>query len=418
MAFSRNIMTSLDVGTHSIRVLVAEQVHNYLKILGHSTLPHSGVKLGQVVHLEKTIQTIKKALQEAEDMAQIPIQKVWVGYGGGMQVKAYRSKGMAPLVKGEVFENELDQVLKMAEVLSLPEDQCLVQTVPQSFSVDHQKRLENPKGMTGVRLECDAMLLTASRSHFQNYVKATQSAQVDLAGFIFSGVSGAQSVLREDEKRMGSCYLDWGAGTLDMSIYIDGSLIHVSSLPIGGEKLTRELAVGLQISPTAAEAMKNHHGICGLSPRDSERKVELEFPDNPDLNRSISLKAVSETMEPSILEAFKWIRATVEGLGLKDQIPAGYVFAGGTSSMKGLIERAQVHLDHPVRLGIPSGVFGMPESIQQSNMAHVVGLLLCGREPIYRRETSWTKVGTYNNDFSKRLSNFGRQMKQLIRTSK
>lgn len=382
------IVVGVDIGTSKIASLVA-RVDGGVNVLGVSEVKSAGIKKGQIVDIEEAVLSINTSLEAAERMAGYSASKVIVSLGGA-HIESQNSRGVVAVSHpdGEVIENDLIRVIDAAKAVSLPSSREIIHVLPRSYIVDGQEGIKDPIGMTGVRLEVDTHIVSASTTTVKNLEKAFSQVGVDVEELVFSGYASALGVVTDTEKELGVVLVDIGAGTTDISIFAEGSVSYSSVIPIGARHITNDLAIGLRISLESAEKIKLH--LSGLTKE--SRKVVLEGPERKssdevdlsslnipeDINKVSYKTLVDGIIRPRLNEIFTFIGLEIKKSGYAGQIPSGLVVTGGGANTVGIMESAKRMLAMPVRIGSPSGIKGIIDEVQGPSFSTVIGLAKYG----------------------------------------
>lgn len=381
------IVVSVDVGTSKIVTLIAKIDENLnINILGVSEIPSTGIRKGQIVDIEEAVSAINKSLESAERMAGHSITNAIVSISGN-HIECFNSKGVVAVSnpQGEINENDVERVIEAARAVSIPSSKEILHVLPRSYNVDGQDGIKDPTGMTGVRLEVETHIITASATAIRNFEKALSEVGVETKAFVFSGYASSLSVLSDTEKELGVILIDIGAGTTDLSIYVEGAVSYSSVLPIGARHVTNDLAIGLRLSLESAEKIKL---FLSRQPKISfmERGTLEERKNNDEIDLSrlglmedikkISKKTITEgIIRPRLNEIFEMVGAEIRKSGFGGQTPAGIVITGGGAKTAGITESAKRILAMPVRIGYPTELKGIVDEVQNSSFATAVGLL-------------------------------------------
>ncbi|MCL5438462.1 MAG: cell division protein FtsA [Patescibacteria group bacterium] len=389
------IVVGVDIGTSKIVTVIAK-IDDFVNILGVSEVKAQGIKKGQIVDIEEAVSVINTSLEGAERMAGYSVSRV-VASVGGSHIESLNSRGVVAISsqEGEITRNDIERVVDAAKAVSLPSSREIIHVLPRNFSVNGQEGIKDPIGMTGVRLEVDTHIITASSTSLRNLEKALSEVGVNVDGFVFNGYASSLSVLSDTEKELGVVLVDMGAGTTDISIYVDGSVAYSSVLSIGARHITNDLAIGLRISLESAEKIKLFLSKTSekrrLNPEDLEfeekpqtpikktDEIDLSALELPEEIRKVSQKTLIEgIIRPRLNEIFTMIGLELKKSGYGGQTPAGVVITGGGARTIGIVDSAKRMLAMPVRIGIPTGMKGIVDEIQDSPFATVVGLAIYG----------------------------------------
>ncbi|MEE8118355.1 MAG: cell division protein FtsA [Gammaproteobacteria bacterium] len=375
----KNLIVGLDIGTSKVVAIVGEvKDGNEIEIIGIGTHPSRGLKRGVVVNIESTVQSIQRAVEEAELMAGCQIHSVFAGIAGS-HVRSLNSHGIVAIRDKEVTAGDVERVIDAARAVAIPADQKILHILPQEFIIDNQDGIREPIGMSGVRLEAKVHIVTGALSAAQNIIKCVRRCGLEVDDIILEQLAGSFSVLTEDEKDLGVCIVDCGGGTTDIVVFTEGAIRHTAVIPIAGDQVTNDIAVALRTPTQYAEEIKVKYG-CALSQLSSVEET-IEVPsvgDRPP--RRLARQTLSEVIEPRYEELFSLIQAELRRSGFEDLIAAGVVVTGGSSKMEGAVDLAEEVFHMPVRLGYPSYVSGLSEVVRNPIHATGVGLLLFGSQ--------------------------------------
>ncbi|NNM58913.1 MAG: cell division protein FtsA [Legionellales bacterium] len=375
----KNLIVGLDIGTSKIVALVGEVANDGgIDLIGYGTHPSTGLKRGVVVDIDSTVQSIQRAVEEAELMSGCQIHSAYTGIAGS-HIRSMNSHGIVAIRSAEVMPYDLEKVIEAAKAVAIPADQQIIHVLPQEFIIDNQDGIKQPIGMSGVRLESRVHMVTGSVSAAQNIVKCVGRCGLEVSNMILEQLASSYAVLTEDEKELGVCMIDIGGGTTDIAVFTDGALRHTAVIPIAGDQVTNDIAIALRTPTQAAETIKLNHACAlgGMVAMDEMVDVPCTN-DRPD--RKISRKMLTEVVEARYEELFRLVQAELRRSGFEDLIAAGIVLTGGASKVAGGIELAEVVFSVPTRLGIPTKVRGMPEIIENPIYSTAIGLLLFGFE--------------------------------------
>ena len=384
------IVVSVDVGTSKITTLVA-RIDESVNILGVSEVPSNGVKRGQIVDIKQAVESINSSLDAAERMAGYSISKI-ISSIGGSHIESQNSKGVVAVSdsSGEISENDLGRVIDAAKAVSLPSTRQIIHVLPRSYTVDGQGGIKDPIGMAGIRLEVDTHIISANSTSLSNLDKAFSEVGIDVDAMVFSGYASSLSILSETEKELGVVLVDIGAGTTDISIYVDGSVAYSSVLGIGARHITNDLAIGLRISLESAEKIKLFLSQNRAKPRTEEIEGISKEKRNPDeidlssLNLPEDLRKVSQKtlvdgiIRPRLNEIFTMVGLELKRSGFGGQTPSGLVVTGGGAHTIGITDSARRTLAMPVRVGVPLDIKGLIDEVEDPSFATGVGLLMYG----------------------------------------
>jgi cell division protein FtsA len=373
---SGKMIVGLDIGTSKVVALVGEVTSDgQLEIIGIGTHPSRGLKRGVVVNIESTVQSIQRAIEEAQLMAGCRIHSAFVGVAGN-HIRSLNSHGIVAIRDREVSQADLERVLDAAQAVAIPADQRVLHTLPQDYVIDNQEGVREPLGMSGVRLEAKVHVVTCAVNAAQNIEKCVRRCGLEVDDIILEQLASAYSVLTDDEKELGVCLVDIGGGTTDIAIFTEGAIRHTAVIPVAGDQVTNDIAMALRTPTQYAEEIKIRYA-CALAKLASAGET-IKVPsvgDRPP--RELSRQALAEVV-PRYDELFTLIQAELRRSGYEDLIPAGIVLTGGTAKMEGAVELAEEIFHMPVRLGVPHSVKGLADVVRNPIYSTCVGLLLYG----------------------------------------
>ncbi|MGA1108975.1 MAG: cell division protein FtsA [Pseudomonadales bacterium] len=371
------MVVGLDIGTSKIVAIVGEMSpEGQLEIIGIGSHASRGLKKGVVVNIDSTVQSIQRAIEEAELMAGCQIQSVYAGIAGS-HIRSMSSHGIVAIRDREVFQPDIDRVIDAAQAVAIPADQKILHILPQEFLIDNQEGIKEPLGMSGVRLEAKVHLVTCAVNAAQNIEKCIGQCGLAVDDIILEQLASSYAVLTDDEKDLGVCLVDIGGGTSDIAIFTDGAIKHTAVIPIAGDQVTNDIAMALRTPTQNAEEIKIKYG-CALASMAGENET-IKVPSVGERqDRDLSRQALAEVIEPRYEELFNLIQAELRRSGFEDLIPAGIVLTGGTSKMEGVVELAEEIFHMPVSIGKPKSVAGLSDIVRNPIYATAVGLLKYG----------------------------------------
>ncbi|HYM36138.1 MAG TPA: cell division protein FtsA [Steroidobacteraceae bacterium] len=379
----RNLIVGLDIGTSKVVAIVGEMTANsQIEVIGIGSHPSRGLKKGVVVNIESTVQSIQRAVEEAELMAGCEIHSVYAGIAGS-HVRSLNSHGIVAIRNKEVAPDDVERVIDAARAVAIPADQKILHILPQEFIIDNQEGIREPVSMSGVRLEAKVHIVTGAESAAQNIVKCVQRCGLAVEDVVLEQLASSYATLTEDEKELGVCLVDIGGGTTDIAVFSGGAIRHTAVIPIAGDQVTNDIAVSLRTPTHYAEEIKMKFA-CALSQlANADETIEVpSVGDRPP--RRLARQTLAEVVEPRYEELFGLIREELRRSGFEEVIAAGVVLTGGSAKMEGAVELAEEVFHMPVRLGIPQHVTGLVEVVRNPIHATGVGLLLYGRENYLR----------------------------------
>ncbi len=369
-------LVGLDIGTTKVCAIVSEITDNGIEIVGIGTHPSRGLRKGVVVNIEATVDSIRRAVEEAELMAGCEITNVVAGISGG-HIRGINSHGIVAIKDREVKPADIDRVIDAAQAVAIPLDRELIHVIPQEFIVDQQEGVRDPVGMSGVRLEVKVHIVTGAASAAQNIVKCCNRAGLTVSDIVLEQLASAEAVLSSDEKELGVALVDIGGGTTDIAIFSRGSLVHTNVLALGGNHITNDIAVGLRTPAHEAERIKQKYG-CSLSSLVTKEET-IEVPSVGGRHpRVLSRQILAEIIEPRLEEMFSLVRQEIVRAGYEDMIAAGIVLTGGSSMVEGACDLAEQVFHLPVRCGVPQNIGGLVDVVKSPMYATAVGLLSAG----------------------------------------
>ncbi|MBW2560460.1 MAG: cell division protein FtsA [Deltaproteobacteria bacterium] len=376
MAKRENIIVGLDVGTTKTCVIVGEITSAGVDIIGIGTHPSNGLQKGVVVNIDSTVDSIKRAVEEAELMSECEIRSVSTGIAGS-HIKGLNSYGIVAVKGGEVDEYDVKRALEAAKAIAIPLDRKVIHILPQYYIVDDQDGVKNPIGMSGVRLEAKVHVVTGSVTSVQNIIKSVNRVGLDVNDVIFEPLASSEAILTQDEKDLGVALIDIGGGTTDIAVFAEGSIQHTAVLPLGGQYVTNDISVGLRTPVLEAEKIKIKYG-CTYTPLIPQNEI-IEVPSVGGRNpRNVSRQVLGEIIEPRIEEILGLTHREIVRSGYEDLLAAGVVLTGGTAILEGITELAEQVFNVPVRKGYPVGVGGITDIINSPMYTTGVGLVVYG----------------------------------------
>lgn len=381
-------VVGLDVGTTKICAVIAEPRAGGLDVVGVGAAPSRGLRRGVVVNIDSTVEAIKLAVAEAEEMAGVEVSRVYAGVAGG-HIRSVNSRGVVAISgkEREVSQVDIDRAVDAARAINVPQDREIIHVLPQAYMIDDADGVREPLGMSGVRLEVECHIVTGAITAVQNVIRSVNRAGLTVQDVVLEPVASAEAVLFPDEKELGVVVIDIGGGTTDLALLRDGAVWHTAILPLGGDHITNDVAVGLRTPMADAEDLKKRYGCALTSLVPAEETVDV-----PSVGgrkpRQLSRQVLSEIIQPRVEEIFTLVARDLTKAGFRDAAPAGIVVTGGTSIMEGVPEIAESVFDLPVRRGAPGDhLRGRPERpqgnaagrppVRTTNLADVV------KSPVY-----------------------------------
>jgi cell division protein FtsA len=370
------LIVGLDIGTTKICTVVGEVNPDGIDIVGLGTHPSVGLRKGVVVNIESTVDSIKRAIEEAELMAGCEITSVYAGIAGG-HIKGFNSHGIVAVKGSEVTQKDIERVIDAARAVAIPPDREVIHVLPQEFIVDEQEGIQDPQGMSGVRLEARIHIVTGAVTSAHNLIKCANRAGLDVCDIVLQSLASSETVLNQEEKDLGAALIDFGGGTTDLAILKGKSIKHTSVLAVGGNNLTNDVSVGLRTPMTEAEKIKIRYGTCltGSVGKDETIEVAGVGGRKP---RTLSRQILAEILEPRVEEIFTLINREIYRAGMEDVVTSGVVVTGGSCLLEGVSDIAESIFGIPTRIGRPMGIRGLVDVVNNPMYATAVGLVLYG----------------------------------------
>jgi cell division protein FtsA len=393
---NEHLLTAIDVGSSKTCALVAEVTDTGLRYRGHGIAESRGSRKGIIVDLDKAVGAIQKAVEQAEDAAGAPVEHASVGVAGS-HIRGVNSHGGISFGtrSREISREEIRSAVDKARAIPLPSDREILHLLPQEFILDEQDGIHDPLGMMATRLETRVHIVTASSSAIQNVVTAVNRAGVHVDDTVFEPLAGADAVLRADERELGVCFADLGAGSSNLIVFKDSAVAHTAAIPVGGDHFTSDLSVGLCTPLAEAEKVKKFYGHAIVTMIPEGNEVEVPFVgDRP--SHMVSQRTVGEILEPRARELFEMLRDNLRHAGMFEACSAGIVLSGGASRLPGIIDVADSVLRRPVRLSWPAPLSKMPALLAEPEYATAIGMIFYAHRARMAR-------GIQNDGWSSRL---------------
>lgn len=400
------LICGIDIGTTKVATVVGIQQHesNEVKIIGFNTTISKGVKKGLIVDIKEVTESVEESVEKAERMAGHKISSAFVSVGGP-HITSLNSHGIVAVSnpQSEINEDDVNRVIEAARAISLSTTRQIIEVSPRDYIVDGQPGIKNPVGMSGVRLEVETHIITASQTNLKNIDRVLNDLGIENYGYVFSGLSSAESVLTETEKELGVVLIDVGGGKIDTCIYVDGSLSYSASIPIGARHITNDIAVGLRVSLDSAEKIKLYLSKNLHDDKTKKKTVQLDLNSLqlPENISDVSLKTlVDGIIAPRLEELFRLVFEEIEKSGFGQNVPSGLVVTGGGALTVGMLETGKRVIGLPIRLGIPESVSGLVDEVLDPQYASTIGLILYGRKNIMGEETGFKNFNKIFKDFT------------------
>lgn len=386
-------IVGFDIGTKKVTAIIGEITEEKkIEIIGIGTSESRGLRKGVVVNLDATVDAIKKAQEEAELMAGVEIDSGFIGISGA-HIKSFNSRGVIA-VSGknrEISREDIKRVIDQSKALSIPPDREIIHIIPQEFVVDEQDGIKDPMGMSGIKLEVNVHIVTGAITSVQNLKTCVARAGVEIEEIVLNQIATSHSTLTHDEMELGVGLIDLGGGTTEVSIFERGSLWYTSTIPIGGDNFTNDIAVGLRTPIPDAEKIKKRFG-CVASPLTEEQEtIDVPSVGRGKKPRVLSRQLLADIIQPRAEEIFRLVDNDIKRMGYEKSLNSGVVLTGGTSLLEGLEEVAESVFDLPVRRGEPGGVGGLVDRVSTPDYATAVGLILYGYKQWHKKGFSKDK---------------------------
>jgi cell division protein FtsA len=386
MSNKKDFVVGLDIGTTKICAIVGEIAeagpNPVIDIIGIGTAPSNGLRKGVVINIDSTVDSIAKAVEEAELMAGVEISTVYTGIAGG-HIKSFNSTGIVAIKDKEIQQGDVQRVIDAAKAVAIPLDREVIHIIPQEYVIDDQDGIRDPIGMNGVRLEAKVHIVTGAVSSAQNIIKCANKAGLNVSEICLEPIASAEAVLSQDEKDLGVVLVDIGGGTSDIAIFKEGAIVYTGVLAIGGHHITNDISVGLRTPIAEAEKIKIDYG-CSLASLVSNDET-IEVPGVGGRKpRILSRRLLAEIIEPRVEEIFQLIHTEIKKSGFADVLSGGVVITGGTTLLEGMPELAEYVFEMPVKRGIPMGIGGLRDVVNSPKFATGVGLLKYGARQMQR----------------------------------
>ena len=376
MRRQEDIIVGLDIGTTKICAVVGEVSGSDINIIGIGTHPSIGLRKGVVINIESTVESIKKAVEEAELMAGCEISSVCAGIAGG-HITGFNSRGIVAIKGSEISQNDVERVIDAARAVAIPMDREVIHVLPQEFIVDDESGIQNPVGMAGVRLEAKIHIVTGAVASAHNIVKCANRSGLDVSDIVLESLASGEAVLTDEEKQVGTALLDLGGGTTDLAVFSEKNIKHTFVLALGGNNLTNDISVGLRSPQAEAEKIKKKYGTCLARNIGSDETIEVSGMGGRD-PRKLPRQILGEILEPRLEEIFELTYRELYRARMENTIPCGVVLTGGTSLLEGVSDVAESVFKLPARIGRPQGIKGLVDVVNNPMYATGVGLVLFG----------------------------------------
>jgi len=376
-----NILVGLDVGTTKVAVTVARVEEGIISIIGHSRVPNLGMRKGMIVDVEETVSVVTSAIEEAERISGFAINSAIIAMGGA-HISSTVSKGVVAVSRadGEITYSDLDRVLEAARTVALPPNRQILHVIPKFYTVDGQEHIADPIGMTGIRLEVEAVVVGGATSAINNLTKCLNQAEVQIEDLVFAPLASAEILMTKKQKEMGSVLVDIGGGTTSVAVFEGGDVLHCGVVPVGSAHITNDIAIGLRTSLEVAEKIKIQYGSAIPENISESEMINLANFD-PQETQRVERRYLSEIIHARLMEIFSLVRAELRTIGKDGMLPAGIVFTGGGSKLEELVNLAKDELRLPAQIGQPLfEMAGLVDKIDPAIYSTSTGLILYALE--------------------------------------
>ncbi|VCU69543.1 Cell division protein FtsA [Pigmentiphaga humi] len=371
---TKDLIVALDIGTSKVVAVVAEMLpEGRFEVLGLGQHESRGMRKGVVVNIETTVNSIQRALEEAELMADCKIRDVFTGIAGS-HIRSFNSSGMVAIKDKEVTATDVARVIETAKAINIPTDQQVLHVLTQEFIVDGQEDIREPIGMSGIRLEVRVHIVTGAVSAAQNIVKCVRRCGLEVQDLILQPLASSLACLTPDEKELGVALVDIGGGTTDIAIFTGGAIRHTAVIPIAGDQITGDIAAALRTPTPDAEEIKLRYGVAKQVLASGDERIEVSGLGDRG-PRQLSRQALGAVIEPRVEELFTFVQQVIRESGYDELLSSGIVLTGGTSQMPGMVELAEDIFLKPVRLGVPEYAGGLADVVRSPRFSTVMGLM-------------------------------------------
>jgi len=375
-----DLLVGIDFGTTKICVVIGKGTSEGIEIVGIGKQASSGIRKGIVVNIPSTVEALKKAVEVAELMAGVEITQAQCGIAGS-HIKSFNSSGVVAIKNKEVGTHDVERAIDAAKAIAIPTDREVLHVIPQEFTINDHDGVKDPIGMSGVRLESKVHVVTGDVASAQNIIKCVNQAGIEVSDIVLEPLASAEAVLTEDEKELGVALVDIGGGTTDIAIYVRGSVVYTGVIPMGGNHITNDIAVGLRTSIQDAEKIKVASGCAMSSLLPNEEMIEVPMVGGRK-SKEISRSVLTKIIEPRVEEILSMVNQEISNSGFKHLMSTGVVVTGGASLLEGFPELAEFILEMPVRRGAPQGVGGLLDVVNSPMYSTAVGLLMYGKPTV------------------------------------
>lgn len=397
MAVKSEVIVGLDIGTTKIAVIVAQpDTKGGLDIIGIGTNPSNGLRKGEVINIDATVESIRTAVKEAELMAGCQITNVFAGIAGA-HIRGINSHGIVAIKSKEVTPRDVERVIDAARAIPIPPDREILHILPQEYIVDDQDGIKEPVGMAGVRLEAKVHVITGAVTSAQNIARSAQRVGLNVCDIVLEPIASAEAVLSPEEKELGVAIVDIGGGTTDITVFQEGAVKHSAVLGLGGNHITKDIATGLRAPISAAESLKRRYGSALMKNIQATETIEVPQTGGRE-PRILSRHVLAEIIEPRMEEILHLVYADLRASGFDEVLTSGIVLTGGTVLLDGTVEMAEHIFGLPIRLGYPTGVGGLVDVVNSPAFSTGVGLALYG---LHQQDYRWAMPKSGDSLFSR-----------------
>ncbi|HLD17971.1 MAG TPA: cell division protein FtsA [Patescibacteria group bacterium] len=380
---SEEILVGIDLGSHAVRIAVGQRVpsseeRERLHVVGAVSIPSEGISRGTVSSLEDAVACVSRALEQAERLTGVSIERAWVGISG-THVLSHPSRGVVGVARrdGEIREADVERAMEAARTVAMPANHEILHVIPRSFTVDGQRGVKDPVGMNGIRLEVDALIIQGLGSQIRNMTKCLYRTGLDVEDLVFSPLATAEAVVTGKQKEIGVCVVNVGASMTQLAVFEEGDVLHTAVLPIGSAHITSDLAIGLRTSLEVAEQVKIRHG--SALPDAIQRKEEIDLAEcGAPESEFVGRRFVVDIIEARVQELFEKMDGELRKVERSGMLPAGVILTGGGAKLEGMVEAAKKALRLPVSFGTPIGVSSVVPDVGDPGMSTAIGLVLWG----------------------------------------
>ena len=394
----KKLIVGLDIGTSKIVAIVAElKPDGFLNIIGLGQHSSKGLKKGVVINIDSTMESIQRAIEEAELMANCKITDVYAGIAGS-HIKSINSHGMVKIKDTEVSQLDVEKVIETACAITLPNDQQVLHILTQEYVIDGQEDVRQPLGMSGMKLEVKVHIVTGAIAAAQNIVKCIKRCGLEVSELVLQPLASSMAVLTDDEKELGVCLVDIGGGTTDIAVLRHGSIRHTAVIPIAGDQINNDIAVAFRTPLPSAEDIKIKHGYAARSLASATEQIEIPVVDGKE-SKTISKLALAEVIEARLVELYELVAHELKRSGMEDMIASGIVITGGSSLLRGMVNLGESVFRMPVRIGTPRDIGGLLEVVDNPRYSTGIGLLLMGKRQLEKEMMNQIDGNSINQVF-------------------